>query len=317
MEAPNTLFEASAYYSDPDRAHAAWVAIRWPHGVACPRMGCGSADVRYIATRRLWFCKDCKRQFTAKVGTIFEDSPLPLGKWMIAVWLLSNCRNGSSSCEVARALGVTQKTAWFMLHRVRLGMQSETFTKLRGEVEADETYFGGKPRHRKPAKASMGGKYEEPIKSYTKTIVMGMRERGGDVRAMVVPDASTSTLFWRLRDNVQKGATLYTDAWKGYSPARYRWLHSVINHSFEYVRGRVHTNSIESFWAVLKRTIKGTYVAPRPWHFQAYLEEQVFRFNSRETTDGLRFRDAAKGADGKRLTYRALIGDKRRARGGV
>jgi transposase-like protein len=309
MEAPATLFEAVTYFSDPDRAHDAWVAIRWPNGVACPRMGCGSADVRYTKTRRLWLCKDCGRQFTAKVGTIFEDSPLPLGKWMIAVWFLSNCRNGSSSCEVARSLGVTQKTAWFMLHRVRLGMQSETFRKLRGEVEADETYFGGKPRHRKPRSAAMqsrGGSYEQPIKSYEKTVVMGMRERGGEVRAMVIPDNTESTLWWRLRDNVEKGATLYTDAAAGYLGAKYRWLHHVINHTFEYVRGNVHANNIESFWSVLKRTIKGTYICPRPKHLASYVEEQVFRFNSREITDGPRFRMAAKGGDGKRLTYKVL-----------
>jgi transposase-like protein len=310
MEAPNTLFEAVAYYADPDRAHASWVAIRWPNGVACPRMGCGSADVRYTKTRRVWLCKDCGRQFTAKVGTIFEDSPLPLGKWMIAVWQLSNCRNGSSSCEIARALGVTQKTAWFMLHRVRLGMQSETFTKLRGAVEADETYFGGKPRHRKPKAANMakrGGSYEQPIKSYEKTVVMGMRERGGEVRAMVIPDVRANTLWWQLRDNIEKGATVYTDSAAGYAGVKYRWIHHVINHTFEYVRGHVHTNSIESFWSVLKRTIKGTYVAPRPKHFPSYVEEQVFRFNSREERDGYRFLIAAKGGDGKRITYKELI----------
>lgn len=308
MEAPTTLFEAVAQFSDPDRAHEAWVAIRWPYGVACPRMGCGSADVRYTKTRRVWFCKDCNRQFTAKVGTIFEDSPLPLGKWMIAVWMLSNCRNGSSSCEVARALGVTQKTAWFMLHRIRLGMQSETFTKLRGEVEVDETYFGGKPRKRRPplSRIRKGVPYTPPIKSYEKTAVLGFRERGGEVRAMVIPDAKMMTLFMRVRDNVEKGATLYSDAHPGYRPARYRYIHHVINHSFEYVRGQVHTNTIESFWSVLKRTIKGTYICPRPKHLGSYLDEQIFRFNSRETTDGPRFRDAAKGGDGKRLRYKEL-----------
>jgi transposase-like protein len=229
---------------------------------------------------------------------------------MVAIWLLSNCRNGSSSCEVARALGVTQKTAWFMLHRVRLGMQSETFQKLRGEVEADETYFGGKPRYRRPRAAYMqkhGGRTEEPIKSYEKTAVFGMRERGGKVRALVVPDNKMLTLFMRLRDNVERGATLYTDAWSGYIGARHSWIHRVINHKLEYVRGEVHTNTIESFWSVLKRTIKGTYICPRPKHLPAYLDEQVFRFNSRETTDGPRFRMAAKGGDGKRLTYKELV----------
>jgi transposase-like protein len=189
-------------------------------------------------------------------------------------------------------------------------MQSETFTKLRGAVEADETYFGGKPRHRKPKAANMakrGGSYEQPIKSYEKTVVMGMRERGGEVRAMVIPDVRANTLWWQLRDNIEKGATVYTDSAAGYAGVKYRWIHHVINHTFEYVRGHVHTNSIESFWSVLKRTIKGTYVAPRPKHFPSYVEEQVFRFNSREERDGYRFLIAAKGGDGKRITYKELI----------
>lgn len=189
-------------------------------------------------------------------------------------------------------------------------MQSETFTKLRGEVEADETYFGGSPRHRRPRTANLrkrGGEYKEPIKSYEKTVVFGMRERGGEVRAMVVPDAKHATLWWTLRDHVEKGATLYTDSAAGYFRAHYRWIHHVINHTYEYVRGNVHTNNIESFWSVLKRTIKGTYICPRPKHLASYVEEQVFRFNSREMTDGPRFLEAAKGGDGKRLTYKELI----------
>ena len=152
MEMPRTLLEAITYFSDPDRAREFVVALRWPNGIACPRMGCGNANVQWISTRKLWRCKECKRQFTAKVGMVFEDSPIGFDKWLPAVWLLSSNRNGISSCELARALNVTQKTAWFMLHRLRLAMQTETFERMAGPVEADETYIGGKTRHSGPAR---------------------------------------------------------------------------------------------------------------------------------------------------------------------
>jgi transposase-like protein len=303
MDTPGSLLEAVAYFSDPDRAHDYFVAVRWPNGVACPRMGCGSADVQYIKTRKRWRCKDCKREFTAKVGTIFEDSPISFTKWLPAIWLLSAARNGISSCEVARAIHVTQKTAWFMLHRIRLGMQAESFELLSGEVEVDETYIGPKARsmNRRAAKSK---KSRGP--GYSKTVVMGMRERGGKVRAMVVKDTKRGTLLPKVFESVSAGSTVYTDALGSYHDLRRAYVHEVINHAEKYVDGRVHTNSIENFWSVLKRTIGGTYICPRPEHLDAYLDEQIFRFNERESTDGPRFKLAAKGADGKRLTYKAL-----------
>lgn len=291
-------------FSDEAVAHDYFVKLRWPHGVACPRMGCGSADVRHVATRRVWFCKDCKRQFTAKVGSIFEDSPIGFSKWLPAIWLISSAKNGISSLEVHRALGVTQKSAWFMLHRIRLGMQAETFDRLAGAIEIDETYIGPKAhsinRYGDKAKKSRGP-------GYRKTVVLGMRERGGKVRAMVVKDTRRGTLLPRVFDNVVPGATLYTDSLKSYSELAQNYKHFVINHAEEYVKGHVHTNSIENFWSVLKRTLGGTYICPRPKHLDAYLDEQIFRYNERENEDGPRFDKAAKGADGKRITYRNLI----------
>ena len=185
MDTPQNLLEAVTYFSDPDRALEYFVNVRWPNGVACPRMGCGSAAVQYIRTRRLWRCKECKREFTAKLGTVFEDSPLPLTKWLPAIWLISAARNGISSCEVARALQVTQKTAWFMLHRIRLAMQAESFEMLSGEVEADETFIDPKARsinrYGDSSKKARGP-------GYRKSVVLGLRERGGKVRAFVVKD---------------------------------------------------------------------------------------------------------------------------------
>lgn len=308
MDTPQTLVEAITYFSDSERAHDFVKALRWPNAVACPRQGCGSADVREIRGKRpRWFCRDCRREFTAKVNTIFEDSPIGFDKWLPAMWLLSSAKNGISSMEVHRALGVTQKTAWFMLHRIRLAMQDGHFEKLSGEVEADETYIGPKgpsmTRRGKFPKAKKGGRGP----SFGKTTVMGIRERGGKVRAWVVRDNRRSTLLPKIFEHVMAGSTVYTDALGSYNDLRHDYVHEVINHAEKYVDGRVHTNSIENFWSVLKRTIGGTYICPRPKHLDRYLEEQIFRFNERENTDGPRFMKAVKGADSKRLTYRALI----------
>ena len=315
METPKTLLEAITTFANPEIAHDFVKGLRWPNGVACPRHGCGSADVREIRGKRpRWYCRECKREFTAKVGTIFEDSPIGFDKWLPAMWLLSANCNGISSMELHRALGVTQKTAWFMLHRIRLAMQEGHMERLSGEVEVDETYFGGAPRNRRPriAVTRHGQEPTEPIKTYEKTAVMGFRERGGRVRAFVIPNEKMLTLHLRLRDHVEPGSTLYTDAHPGYTAAGYSYAHYVINHSLEYVRDHhVHTNNIENFWSVLKRTIGGTYICPRPKHLDRYLDEQIFRFNERESTDGPRFVKAVKGADSKRLTYKALIRKKR------
>ncbi len=305
MDTPETLVEAILYFSDAQRAHDFVKRLRWPNGVACPRMGCGSANVREICGKRpRWFCRDCKREFTAKVNSIFEDSPLGFDKWLPAMWLLSAARNGISSCEAARALHVTQKTAWFMLHRIRLAMQDRNFEKLAGEVEVDETYVGPKARsinrYGDTSKKARGP-------AYRKTIVMGLRERGGKTRAFVVKDTTKGTLLPKVVDSVAPGSTVYTDSLGSYTGLQCSYRHEVINHAEKYVEGRVHTNSIENFWSVLKRTIGGTYIALRPQHLDRYLDEQIFRFNERENEDGPRFAKAVKGADCKRLTYRTLV----------
>ncbi len=264
-----TMLEAVRQFADPQVAHDFFVQIRFPNGVACPRMGCGSAHVAYMPKHRRWYCNDCKRQFSTKVGTIFEDSPIGLDKWLPAIWLIASNRNGISSCELARALRVTQKTAWFMLHRIRLAMKSDSFDLLSGEVEADETYVGGKVGSKRGniGRRETGEKARGPRAG--KTIVMGMVERGGRVRAMVVPRTKAKTLLPTLHQHVERGSVLYTDENQSYFHAREDYVHQVINHSIRYVEGRVHTNSIENFWSVLKRTLGGTYVAPRPFHLEA------------------------------------------------
>lgn len=307
---PKTLIEAVRLYADPEVAHQFVTSLRWPNGVACPRHGCGSANVHFIATRRTWRCNDCKRQFSTKVGTIFEESPLGYDKWLPAIWLITNAKNGISSCEIARALAVTQKTAWFMLHRIRAAMKSGTFEKLAGPVEADETYIGGLVKSMNAKRrAKVGRSWSERGKVAVMGIVQrSTEERKGKVRAFVVPFVEGGVLKPAIRKHVIAGAEIHTDGGTWYQGLDQDYVHHVIDHAYEYVRDNVHTNSIESFFSVLKRTIKGTYIAPRPQHLQRYIEEQVHRFNEREKTDGERFPVVVKQADGVRLTYKKLTG---------
>lgn len=311
METPATLLEAVKAFSDPEKAQQHFATLRWPNGISCPRIGCGSAGARYIGGKRpRWLCRECNREFTAKVGTIFEDSPIGFDKWLPAIWLLSANRNGISSCELARSLGVTQKTAWFMLHRIRLGMQSKTWEQLSGEVEADETFIGGKLSYSKKAReCSRHGEPWDP--NLNKTRVLGAVQRGGEVRAWSVPDLKYKTMLPKLQKAIRPDAVLYTDAaYTLYKIGSRFSLHRYINHALKYVEGEVHTNHIENFWSVLKRTIGGTYIHVNPRHLDRYLAEQVFRFNERENVDGARFIKAAKGADQKRLTYKELIAER-------
>jgi transposase-like protein len=304
---PKTMLQAVRQFADPQKAHDFFVQIRFPNGVACPRLGCGSASVAYMPKVWRWYCNECKRQFSAKVGTIFEDSPIPLTKWLPAVWLIASNRNGISSYEIARGLEVTQKTAWFMLHRIREMMGDHSEGMLTGTVEADETYIGGKWKNRSKSKRKerslASTRYDD------KTPVFGMVERKGRVRAFAIPDRKLQkTILPKLRDSIHPDATVYTDAHQLYTHINEFFLHhATVNHGLdEYVRGDVHTNNIEAFWAVLKRTIGGTYTHVHPRHLDRYLAEQVYRFNERESEDGPRFAKATKKADGKRLTYKSL-----------
>lgn len=304
---PETMIEAVRQFADPEQAHDFFVQLRWPGGiVGCP-LSCGSTEVTYMPKRRRWYCRDCKGQFTAKSRTVFEDSPIGFDKWLPAFWLLSSNRNGISSHELGRALKVTQRTAWFMLQRIRLAMESEAFDMLTGEVEVDEAYIGGKwhsksNRERRALRAAGTTIWE------TKTPVFGMVERGGRVRAWKVPNTQKNTLLPKLRASIDQDATVYTDSASLYTHINEFFLHhSSVNHELrEYVRGNVHTNNIEAFWSVLKRTIGGTYTHVNPRHLDRYLSEQVFRFDERKNADGPRFAKAVNGADGKRLTYKAL-----------
>lgn len=305
MTKPRTLHEAIRYFSDIDVCTAFVAELRWAEGPTCDR--CGGIETSYISTRRLWKCKACKRQFSVKVGTIFEDSPLGLDKWLPAVWLIANSKNGISSHELGRALGITQKSAWFMLHRIRLAMQSGSFEKSAGIVEVDETYIGGLARnmHADVRERKIIGGGPNPHM----TPVAGVIERDGKVHARVVPDVTGPTLQNFVRENVEPGSAVFTDAARAYRGLRVDFTHGVVDHGLGvYVEGLVHTNTIESFWALLKRAIKGTYISVSPWQLNRYVEERAFAYNYRKSNDIGRFELALGGAAGRRLTYARLTG---------
>ena len=312
---PETLQEAITYFSDPERCFVYAVNLRWPDGhITCPR--CGGDRHSFIKTRLLWFCKGCKKQFTVKVKTIFEDSPITLDKWMTVVWMLVNCKNGISSYEIGRSIGVTQKTAWFMLQRVRNALHNRGFgkTKIGGpdtEVEADETFVGGlaKNMHR-DRRARYQRDWNLKAGTSGKAIVQGMLDRNmRQVRAQVVPNVKRETLQNQILKNVRYGTKVYTDNAIGYDNLKYKFVHDFVNHAERYVKGRVHTNGMENFWSLLKRSLKGTYVAVEPFHLFRYVDEQVFRFNNRkDSDDSTRFAQAMSQIVGRHLTYAELTG---------
>jgi hypothetical protein len=312
LPSPKTLMQAVKVFSDPDTALRFMVALRWPEQVCCPR--CGSLRVRFISTRRLWECREDhpSKRFSIKTGTVLEDSPLPLDKWLVAIWLEVNAKNSISSYEIKRALGITQKSAWFMLHRIRLAVQNGSLVKLGGPtgpaVEVDETYIGGLARNmhkerRKRVITSNG--------VAGKTAVMGLLERHSgkkisQVRTFVIDDRYSKTLHPIIHKHVEAGSQVMTDELAGYQGLNPAFVHAVINHAEKYVDGIVHTNGLENFWALFKRCIKGTHVSVEPFHLFRYLDAEGFRFNNRDGSDRDRFMLALRGIGGKRLTYKQL-----------
>ncbi len=304
---PETLTGAIRYFGGAEKCHDFMAAMRWPNNIQCPH--CGSENIgKLVLPRRVWNCKNCRKQFTVKVGTIFEDSPLSLDKWLPATWMIVNAKNGVSSCELARSLGVTQKTGWFMLHRIRLAMQDGSIEKMKGRIEADETFIGGLARNmHKNKKKHLG------TGGAGKAAVMGLLERNSPeresrVRCKVLPNVRRDQLDSTVRENVEKGSEVITDAFCSYARLNDEFVHQVIDHAESYAQGHVHTNGLENFWSLLKRGIKGTYVSVEPFHLFRYLDEQAFRFNERKDNDKGRFLKAIASFAGKRLMYSKLIG---------
>jgi transposase-like protein len=303
---PNTLQEAVIYFSNFDNCQKFMIDIRWSDGkVKCPY--CQSDKVTYLPSGKVWRCanKHPRRKFSLKVGTVFEDSPIGLDKWFCAMWMVVNCKNGVSSYEIHRALGVTQKTAWFMDHRIRLAMQSGSFEKASGEFEVDESFIGGLARNmHKNKKAKITG-----TGGAGKAIVMGLLDRKTKkIRLRHVPNTQRETLQGVVREYIEGGSYIFSDAWVSYNGLDRDYVHQVIDHAEKYVDGEIHTNGIENFWSLLKRGLKGTYIAVEPFHLFRYLDEQAFRFNNRKLTDGERFAEALSTVVGRRVTYQELTG---------
>jgi transposase-like protein len=314
MEAPKTLQQAIQYFADEQVCIDAVASMRWPDGPECPH--CDAKQPYYLATQKRWKCRSCRKQFSVKVGTIFEDSPISLCKWLPALWLLVNAKNGVSSYELHRALGITQKSAWFVLHRLRLVMRHQTIRKMGGgkdggPVEIDETFIGGQKKFMHTEKKI---RYQTKGGAQGKTIVMGFLDRElRQVRATVIPNVKRETLQSEVLNMVDRGTEIHTDDAIGYDGLRAQYIHEVVNKMQGYVRGNVHVQGIENFWSLLKRTLKGTYVAVEPFHMERYLDEQIFRFNNRGTKDNPindadRFVAALAQVSGRRVTFRELTG---------
>lgn len=310
---PKTLLEAVRYFSDLDVCHRYMISIRWPDGqITCPMCGCNR--IGNIASRRMLQCKDkdCRKQFSTKVGTVFEDSPLGLDKWFVAVWCITNAKNGISSHELGRAIGVSQRAAWHMLHRIRAAMKAKTFKTIEGTVESDETFIGGKAKnmHANVRREKINGRG-----TVGKVVVHGILERAMNpngtsrVTASVVPNQKAKTLQPRIRDRVASGSRVFTDSLSSYEGLSDVYAHDTVEHAAgQYVKDSdVHTNCMENFWTLLKRSLKGTYVSVEPEHLESYCDEQVFRFNERYRNDAGRFELAMKSVIGVQLTWKDLV----------
>ncbi len=308
---PKTLQQATVYFADQQVCIDTIAKMRWPNGPICPV--CAGADHYFLKTQKRWKCKKCAKQFSVKVGTIFEDSPISLDKWLVALWMVVNCKNGISSYEVGRALGLTQKSAWFVLHRLRLALQTASLVKLGGEgktVEVDETFIGGLSRNMHKA---VRARKIKGTGGRDKTLVVGFLERSGKVRTSVPGNRRKKTMHKEVKQNVGVGSILFTDALPSYNDLESDYAHKVIDHAVAYVDGAVHTNGMENYWSLLKRGIKGTYVSVEPFHLFRYLDEQAFRFNNRATKDNPmndadRFDLALSQIAGKRLTFAEVTG---------
>lgn len=306
---PETLLEAVRYYSDPEVCRQSLADVRWPNGkVICPRADCGGTEVWTIKSKTrgiIWRCKTCRKQFTVKVGTIFEDSPLGLDKWLPAFWLEMSSKKDVSSYQLARALKVTQRTAWFMLHRIRLAMrEGNEGAPMSGEIEVDETFIGGKEKFKHESKRLHRGRG-----AVGKAAVMGLLARHGEIRAKCVPTIQKKQMHSEIHRHIEAGSTIYSDALKSYDGLESRYIHEVIDHAEAFVRGRVHTNGLENFWSLFKRSIYGTHHSVEAFHLNRYLDSATFRFNTRKMKDSERFYLALRRGAGRRLTYNMLMRD--------
>ncbi|MCP5433206.1 MAG: IS1595 family transposase [Alphaproteobacteria bacterium] len=298
----DSLIELMEALPDEQSAIDHFTAIRWKDGAFCPH--CGSTKIYHFSDKRSHKCGACRARFSIKVGTIFEDTKIPLRKWMMAIWLITSHKKGIASTQLAKDIKVTQKTAWFMLHRLRHAAMTKSFSApLKGTVEADETYVGGKAKNKhasKREKGTQGGR--------GKVIVFGMLEREGQLRTLHISNLKAHNVHGIISDHVEPGANIMTDEHVSFVGLQGRYHHHTVNHSAgEYVRHFfAHTNGIESVWALLKRQIIGIHHWVSQKHLSRYLGEMAWRYNRRNLEEGDRLNALLSSTDG-RLTYRALV----------
>lgn len=283
-----TLVDLLTYFENEQICRDYLEIIRWEGILECPYDDCKKdKHIAKFKDGKRYKCPACDRTYSVKVGTIFEDSKIPLRKWYAGIYLITSHKKGISSCQLARDLGVTQKTAWYMNHRVRHSLGWEPEAKLNGTIEADETFIGGKEANKHKSKRTEGTQGRSVV---TKTPVAGIVERDGELRAKVVKDTTGNSLRQFVYENVERGSQLHTDEWWGYKGLEKLFGHSVIKHNEnEYVKGDCHTNTMEGFWSLLKRGVVGIYHSMSNKHLQKYVDEFVFRYNTRELTESDRF----------------------------
>ncbi|HEY2445181.1 MAG TPA: IS1595 family transposase [Rhizomicrobium sp.] len=300
----SSLLELMRALPDEQTAIDHFTAIRWRDGEFCPY--CGSTSLYHFSDKRTHKCADCRQRFSIKVGTIFEDSKLSLRTWMLAVWYVTQHKKIISSVQLAKDLDITQKSAWFVMHRLRHAARTRSFNKpMGGEVEIDETFVGGKARNKRYSQRGKSG-----VTGGTgKAIVVGALQRKGRVVARVVENVRAETLERFVDETVSPSVELVaTDKWVGYKHLGKKYPHVAVDHADgEYVRGRAHTNGVESFWAQLKRQIYGTHHWVSRKHLERYVDESTWRHNRRDLPEAPRFDSLLEMSDGRRLRYAELI----------
>ncbi|MBR6560068.1 MAG: IS1595 family transposase [Alistipes sp.] len=297
----NSLFELIRTFSDEEKCIEYLEQIRWKDGVISPF---DSTSKVYKCSKGYW-CKKTNKMFNVKTKTIFENTKIPLQKWFMAIWLITSHKKGISSLQLSKDINVTQKTGWFILQRIRKCFEMENHSILHNEVEVDETYIGGRERNKNPFGSHNG---TQGRSTKTKTPVIGMVERKGKLVAHIIPDAKSISLTPAVLNVVDRSATIYTDEWKGYIAIDKLYNHSFVKHKDnEFVNGKAYTNTIECFWGLLKRGLLGIYHNSSKKHLQMYIDEFVFRYNTRKLNESDRFNILLSNIT-NRLRYSELIG---------